>query len=196
MTSLSLALLCPFSIISNTDLVPIRFHSHFSVSWTRIWNFLKQKLVVRPHCSFGSGKGLIWQTMHYLDLLCSVCDVPCPLYCKKEGHVFEWIMMLCGTGYRCYTSSKFSITVWHYELLQDLKFSKRAFWVVIQHSVAVGYQRFRGTCCLHLQGEMKTGRRWRQQGLLKCWCPIVTLYSITTQRTSTWIMSFYLPNSK
>jgi hypothetical protein len=29
------------------------------------------------------------------------------------------------------------------------------FWVVTPYSFAVGYQRFGGPCCLHLQGEMK-----------------------------------------
>jgi hypothetical protein len=28
------------------------------------------------------------------------------------------------------------------------------FWVVIPHSVVVGYQCFRGLWCLHLQGEV------------------------------------------
>jgi len=29
------------------------------------------------------------------------------------------------------------------------------FWVVMPCGVVVGYQSFRGLCCLHLQGEMK-----------------------------------------
>jgi len=41
----------------------------------------------------------------------------------------------------------------------------------------VGYQRFGGLCCLHLQGEV--GR----------WYPTATLYSITTQKTSNWIFT-------
>jgi hypothetical protein len=41
------------------------------------------------------------------------------------------------------------------------------FWVVMLYSVVVGYQHFRGPCCLHIQGE---------------------LHGITTQRTSTWIL--------
>jgi hypothetical protein len=32
-------------------------------------------------------------------------------------------------------------------------FEVKAFWVVMPHSVAVGYQCFGGPCCLRLQGE-------------------------------------------
>jgi len=28
------------------------------------------------------------------------------------------------------------------------------FWAVMPHTVVVGYQQFRGPCCLHLQGEV------------------------------------------
>jgi len=38
-------------------------------------------------------------------------------------------------------------------------------WVVMPCSVVVGYQRFGGPRCLHLQGKL------RQRGLLKLWHP-------------------------
>jgi len=40
-------------------------------------------------------------------------------------------------------------------ILEDL-----AFWVVMPHSDVVGYQHFRGPCCLHLQGEMSWAWKW------------------------------------
>jgi len=41
--------------------------------------------------------------------------------------------------------------------------------------VVVGYQRFRGPCCLHLQGEP-----------LKRWYPTTTLHDFISQRISRW----------
>jgi hypothetical protein len=38
----------------------------------------------------------------------------------------------------------------HYFLLFEVKL----FWVVMPRSIVVGYQRFRGLCCLHLQGKV------------------------------------------
>jgi len=42
-------------------------------------------------------------------------------------------------------------------------FQVKIFWSVMQRSVAVGYQRFGGPCCLHLQSDdgdsMIIGRR-------------------------------------
>jgi len=35
----------------------------------------------------------------------------------------------------------------------------KVFWVAIQSSVAVGYQRFGGPWCLHHQGEVKRGSK-------------------------------------
>jgi hypothetical protein len=35
-----------------------------------------------------------------------------------------------------------------------MKIQVEFFWVVTQYSVVVGYQRFRGPCCLHLQAEV------------------------------------------
>jgi hypothetical protein len=33
-------------------------------------------------------------------------------------------------------------------------FQVKIFWVVLPYSVVVGFQRFKGPCCLHLQGEV------------------------------------------
>jgi len=72
------------------------------------------------------------------------------------------------------------------------------FWVV------KGYWRFRGPCCLYLQGEVtgdeKNGHRyrtspvtthwsWRQHRPLKCWYPTAKLHGITTQKTLSWIFT-------
>jgi hypothetical protein len=37
-----------------------------------------------------------------------------------------------------------------------VKFQVEVFWVVTSCSVVVGYQRFRGPCCLHLQGRARS----------------------------------------
>jgi len=36
-------------------------------------------------------------------------------------------------------------------------FQVKVFWVVTPYSIVVGYQHFRGPCCLHLQGEVIGG---------------------------------------
>jgi hypothetical protein len=35
-------------------------------------------------------------------------------------------------------------------------FQVEVFWVVTLCSAVIGYQRFRGPCCLHLHGEVKS----------------------------------------
>jgi hypothetical protein len=50
-------------------------------------------------------------------------------------------------------------------------FQVEVFCVVTPCSVVVGYQHFRGLCCLHLQGEVK-------MEAVKCW--------YTTTLNSTW----------
>jgi len=54
------------------------------------------------------------------------------------------------------------------------------FSVVMPFSVAVGYQCFKGPCCLYL---------WRQHGPLKCWYPTTTVHGITTHKNLTWIFT-------
>jgi len=53
------------------------------------------------------------------------------------------------------------------------KIKVEVFWLVTPCSVVVGYQRFRGPCCLHLHP-------------LKRWYPTTTLNGVTNQKTSTW----------
>jgi len=74
---------------------------------------------------------------------------------------------------------------WHessasqYNLNFEQQVSSHVFWVVMPHSVVVGYQYFGGICCFHLLG-------WRQQGPPKSWCrPTATLHGITNQKTLT-----------
>jgi hypothetical protein len=41
-------------------------------------------------------------------------------------------------------------------------------WVVTPSSVVVGYQSFRGPCCLHLQGGVKMEAAWTSETLVSC----------------------------
>jgi hypothetical protein len=101
-----------------------------------------------------------------------------------------------------------------FEAFTALIFQVEVFCVVTRCSVVVGYQRFRGPCCLHLQTEddgnmdvwefgtlplhytASQPRRWRQHGPLKCWYPATTLHGVTTQtmeaaRTSEMLVSYH-----
>jgi len=40
------------------------------------------------------------------------------------------------------------------------------FWVVMPCSVVIGYQEFRGICCLHLQGECGSNMDFWKVGIL------------------------------
>jgi hypothetical protein len=46
-----------------------------------------------------------------------------------------------------------------FEVFTVLMFQVEVFWVVMPCGV-VGYQHFRGSCCLHLQGEVKMKAAW------------------------------------
>jgi hypothetical protein len=43
-----------------------------------------------------------------------------------------------------------------FKFLTAVKIQVEVVWVVTPCKVVVGYQRFRGPCCLHLQGEVNT----------------------------------------
>jgi len=43
-----------------------------------------------------------------------------------------------------------------FEVFTEVKIRVEVFWVLTPCNVAVGYQRFGGACCLHLQGEVFT----------------------------------------
>jgi len=51
----------------------------------------------------------------------------------------------------------FSLLV-NYSLVQDLQV--KVFWVVTLCGVAIRQQCFRGSCCLHLQGEVHGAGKW------------------------------------
>jgi hypothetical protein len=42
-----------------------------------------------------------------------------------------------------------------FEGFMVVKIQVEVFWVMMLRGVMVGYQHFRGSCCLHLQGEVK-----------------------------------------
>jgi hypothetical protein len=68
------------------------------------------------------------------------------------------------------------------------------FWVLKLCLVAIGYERFRGPCCLHLQGEVTGGGengidiglecKRTTDGCLKLRYPDTSLHDVTTQKTS------------
>jgi len=60
-------------------------------------------------------------------------------------------------------------------LSRVMKIQFEFFWIAMLCSIMIGYQHFRGPCCLHHQG-----------GLLKCWYPTTTLHGITTHKITTW----------
>jgi hypothetical protein len=62
----------------------------------------------------------------------------------------------CGTNVR-------------FEVLMMVKFHFKAFWVVMLCGVVVGYQCFRGPCCLHLHPEGGGRKVFCAKGL---YCPI------------------------
>jgi hypothetical protein len=56
-----------------------------------------------------------------------------------------------------------------FEVFMAVKIQVEVFWVVMSCGVVVGYQHFRGPCCLHLL----------KPGSLICWHPITTLHNVT-----------------
>jgi hypothetical protein len=54
-----------------------------------------------------------------------------------------------------------------FEVLTVVSMKMAVFWVVAPCSLVEVYQRFRGICCLHHQGDEPWW--WRQQGPLKRW---------------------------
>jgi hypothetical protein len=66
-------------------------------------------------------------------------------------------------------------TSMRFEVFTAVKTQIKVFWAMMLCSVAVGYQHFRGPCCLQLQ----------QHGPSICWYPTATLHGILTKKTST-----------
>jgi hypothetical protein len=80
-----------------------------------------------------------------------------------------------------------------FKVFTTVKILVEVFWVVTPCSVVVGYQRFGGPFCLHLQGEVEDGGSTILQ---KRWYPTTTLHGVTNQKASTSginsILSFFL----
>jgi hypothetical protein len=68
------------------------------------------------------------------------------------------------------------------EAFTAVMFQVEVFWIMTPCNVVVGYQRFGGPWCLHLQSE--GGGRLRQHGPLKRWCSATTLQGVIIQKTS------------
>jgi hypothetical protein len=74
-----------------------------------------------------------------------------------------------------------------FEASTEVMFQVEVFWVVTPCSVVVGYQRFRGPCCLHLwvvtpSSVMVGYQRFRGPGYLHIW--VVTLCSVVVGHQS------------
>jgi hypothetical protein len=83
----------------------------------------------------------------------------------------------CDVLARSWQALLLYLLVWnaytHNRLVRNwLSIQVMVFWVVMLCCVVVGYQRFGGPCCLHLQGE----------GPSKRWCPTTTLHGVTTSK--------------
>jgi len=64
-----------------------------------------------------------------------------------------------------------------FKVLTAVMIQVEVFWDVTVCSVVVGYQRFRGPCCLHRQGE-------GGGSVDLCWYPTATLHGVTIQNLS------------
>jgi hypothetical protein len=94
-----------------------------------------------------------------------------------------WTLSTVALSYADYERNAWIVTNSHYEVAggQDepkwnspSNFHVEVFWVLTPCSVVLGYRRFRGPCCLHLQSSPW---RWRQHGS-------PTLHGVRTQKTS------------
>jgi hypothetical protein len=50
-------------------------------------------------------------------------------------------------------------------IITAVKIHVGVFWVMTPCSYVVGYQRFGGPCCLHVQGEVKMEAAWSSETL-------------------------------
>jgi hypothetical protein len=53
-----------------------------------------------------------------------------------------------------------------FEAFSAVMFQVEVFWVVTPFGVVVGYQRFRGSCCLHHLKTLKMEATWRSEILI------------------------------
>jgi hypothetical protein len=62
------------------------------------------------------------------------------------------------------------VTDVRFEVFTAMKIQVMVFWVVMLCTVTVGYQHFRGPCCLHLQGEVHGDEERERESVCVCVC--------------------------
>jgi hypothetical protein len=74
-----------------------------------------------------------------------------------------------------------------FEVLTAVSMKMAVFWVVAACSLVEFYQRFRGPCCLHHQGDHRPDDGG-SKGPLKRWYNSTRLHAATTQKTAIFIL--------
>jgi hypothetical protein len=79
--------------------------------------------------------------------------------CRMLKTCIVYLLAICQ-GYKC---TETFILCGRTRLQVGNEGSVAVFWVVTQCIDVVGYQCFRGSCCLHLQGEVKIEAAWSSE---------------------------------
>jgi hypothetical protein len=148
----------------------------------KVWSkYFKDILLELRCCSYSDGRWLVLRKVGSFSLytpvplFIPVLQAPLMLSFWDCQHFiyfpaficFHIVKPLAFQGFL--TSGKKKKVTWKFEAFMTVKIQFKVLWVVTPYSVVVGYQCFRGPCCLHLLGSP-----------LKHW------YHTTTQKTLTW----------